>query len=470
MSKYSYCSTLALSCPVYNDIKRTSIYADGYLSAVVSGVNYYYRTNSTGIINEVGVCPTEDFTQYATVGGSYLKKSNDSGLSWYNSFVSAGPANWVKVDVSENGQYVFVTDGSYVLKSSGYGSEFSFNSVKAASSSYFTDIAVSRSGQYVVLAESKPSNSSSPGYIWVSNDYGVNWTAKASIGSREWKNVSISGNGQYMLASAGNNHDRLYRSTNYGVSWSVAGSAATDVYYYQGSAISDTGQYQVVIRNDGWIGGGWQSWIAVSNNYGISWQNTTAGNAGRYLSVDISGTGQYVVAATTNTTFGVRKNNNYGVAGYWSNTGITTPDSNFWGIGVSISSSGKTVLVADADGYSNNYLYLSRNYGASYVRVDGSSSAGSQNWTSVVIAPTALGGGTGPSCPAANIFVDQYCSGFDLINQYTDGNCGIYGTVQEYNSLTCGYNAGENYYCDCGFGCEQYPNPCYYYGCSECFI
>ena len=88
-----------------------------------------------------------------------------------------------------------------------------------------------------------------------------------------------------------------------------------------------------------------------------------------------------------------------------------------------------------------------------------------------ILPPTiTTSGGGGPSCPAANIYIDQYCSGYDLIYEYTDGECGIYGVVQEYNSFTCGYNAGENNYCDCGFGCEQFPNPCYYYGCNECLI
>ena len=450
MSKYSYCSTLAINCPVYNDIKRTSLYTNGTL---VAG-STYYRTNSSGIIFETGTCPTVDFTQYATVSGGYLKKSNDSGISWYTAFANAGTSDWTEVDVSQNGQYVFVIDTDYVLRSSNYGSEFSFSSVKFNLSAAFRDISVSRSGQYVVLVEDT-------GYIWTSNDYGINWTARTSAGSRQWQKCSISGNGQYMLASAGNNHDRLYRSPDYGVTW----SAVSDSYYYNDMAISDTGQYQVAIRNTGYIFP-YSSYIAVSNNYGLTWSNETAGNAGYYVSVDISGTGLYVFAATTNTTYGVRRNANYGLAGYWSNASIPDTGGDFYGIGVSSSSSGQTVLVADNSNLNNSYLYISRNYGVSYTRVDGSTSEGSQNWSSVVIAPTTSGGGQ--SCPAPGIYVNQYCSGFDLIYEYTDGNCGIYGTVAEANSTTCGYTGGASYYCDCGSGCFGSIDPCYYYGCSTC--
>ena len=461
MFKYSYCSTLTPGCQIYNDIKRTSLYTNGYLSNTVSGVKYYYKTDHVGLIGELGLCPTADFTQYATVSGDYLKKSNDSGISWYTAFGSAGPSNWRKVDVSLDGQYVFVTDGSYVLRSTSYGVEFSFNSVAIPSfSTTFNDLAVSKSGQYVIVVEET-------GYIWTSNNYGVNWTSRTSAGSRTWRHCSISGNGQYMLATAGNNHNRLYRSSDYGVTW----APVSDNYYYLESAISDTGQYQVAIRNTG-FSVPFSSFIAVSSNYGLTWSNETAGNAGYYTALDISGTGQYVVASTTNTTFGVRKNNNYGAAGSWSNTSISTPDGYFFGAGISISSSGETVLVADNSFSSDNYLYISRNYGASYTKVDGSDSAGSQNWTSVVIAPTALSGGGGPSCPAAGIYIDQYCSGFDLIYEYTDGNCGIYGVIQEYNSTTCGYDAGNPplYSCDCGNGCNGSLDPCYYSGCSECVL
>jgi photosystem II stability/assembly factor-like uncharacterized protein len=424
------------------------------VNGTISDGTTYYRTNSSGIISEVSLCPTEDFIQYATVDNNYLKKSNDSGISWYTAFANAGTSTWIKVDVSQNGQYVFVTDSQYVLRSSSYGSEFSFSSVKSTSSSVFKDIAVSRSGQYVILAEET-------GYIWTSNDYGVNWTARTSSGSRTWRHCSISGNGQYMLATAGNNHNRLYRSGDYGVTW----APVSDGYYYLNNAISDSGQYQVVIRNDGFMYP-FQSYIAISSNYGLTWSNVTPGTSGYHISVDISGTGQYVVAATLSKITGVKRSNNYGAAGSWNNTSMPTGDANFYGIDVSISSSGQTVLVADNSYSENNYLYISRNYGVSYTKVDGSASEGSQDWTSVVIAPTTSGGNA--SCPPSGIQVeDAYCNGYNYVALFTDGNCGTYEDVIYYNYSGCGYQE-SGYYCDCGFGCESYPNPCYYYSCNAC--
>ena len=72
------------------------------------------------------------------------------------------------------------------------------------------------------------------------------------------------------------------------------------------------------------------------------------------------------------------------------------------------------------------------------------------------------------NCPPNATFISSYCSGYDLYYTYSDGNCGTYGVIQEYNSTTCGYNAGTPYTCDCGSGCFGSFDPCYYYGCNDC--
>ena len=70
------------------------------------------------------------------------------------------------------------------------------------------------------------------------------------------------------------------------------------------------------------------------------------------------------------------------------------------------------------------------------------------------------------SCPVVDTYLYISCSGCDLYYVYADGNCGTYSTLVAYNSSDCGCGG---YYCSCwGWDCDPYPNPCYYYGCSEC--
>jgi photosystem II stability/assembly factor-like uncharacterized protein len=446
MSKYSYCSTLAIGCPVYNDVKRTSLYTNAFLS----DGSTYYRTNSSGIIFETGTCPTEAFIQYATIDGNYLKKSRDGGTSWYTAFANSGTSNWTKVDASQNGQYVVVIDSHYVLISTSYGSEFSFSSVKYSSSTTFKDIAISNNGQFLVLVEAT-------GYIWTSFDYGVNWTARSSAGNRAWQTCSISGNGQYMLASAGNYHDRLYRSGDYGVSWQPVSST----YYYHNSAISDTGQYQIVLRQDGYIPP-YSTYMCVSSDYGLNWSDSSPQIGGYHRNVAVSSTGQYMVVGGSS----VYYNTNYGTTGWWAGGSLSTGDSYFTSAGMSMSSNGKVVLVADVSYSGNNYLYKSTNYGVNYTKLDSDLSAGSQNWSSVVIAPETPGGGG--NCPSSGVQIgDAYCSGYNYVALYTDGSCGTYEGVIYYDYSGCGYYGG-GYSCDCGSGCALYVDPCYYIGCYDC--
>jgi hypothetical protein len=74
------------------------------------------------------------------------------------------------------------------------------------------------------------------------------------------------------------------------------------------------------------------------------------------------------------------------------------------------------------------------------------------------------------SCQPYGTYINQIClgGGFDLYNAYADGNCDLYYTIEQYNSVTCGYSGGGGYSCDCGFGCGESVDPCYYNACFDC--
>jgi hypothetical protein len=55
------------------------------------------------------------------------------------------------------------------------------------------------------------------------------------------------------------------------------------------------------------------------------------------------------------------------------------------------------------------------------------------------VTPTATP--TDTPCPAAGQLISTYCDGYTLMGTYTNGSCGTYNAVIEYNSTSCGYVA-----------------------------
>lgn len=87
------------------------------------------------------------------------------------------------------------------------------------------------------------------------------------------------------------------------------------------------------------------------------------------------------------------------------------------------------------------------------------------------------GGGTrgitdNGTCLPYGTFINTICYGYDLYYIRANGSGGTYEEFIESNSTTCGYTGGGpgGYSCNCGWGCEAFANPCYYYGCSTCSL
>lgn len=62
--------------------------------------------------------------------------------------------------------------------------------------------------------------------IWLSSDYGANWSPATGAGNRNWVQIAMSADGAKMIASVYTS-DTLYISTDYGVHWRPTGSVAT---------------------------------------------------------------------------------------------------------------------------------------------------------------------------------------------------------------------------------------------------
>jgi hypothetical protein len=210
----------------------------------------------------------------STYGQTWTQITTANGLTATNIYFTA-------LSMSSSGQYqaaayqATATAGS-VFISSNYGQ--TWNLIASGSNQQMMNIAVSATGQYMILTP----NYNATANIYVSSTYGQSWTSTSQQLVGSW-GCAISGTGQYMLASYGNN--ATYLSSNYGTSWSSIASLTQIGGSY---AISYTGQYMVVPQG--------ANGIYVSSTYGQSWTQYSSYTIAR--SSAISSSGQYIVVTT----------------------------------------------------------------------------------------------------------------------------------------------------------------------------
>ena len=88
--------------------------------------------------------------------------------------------------------------------------------------------------------------------------------------------VSMSVSGQYQTG-----YDKgsatVYRSTNYGATWSVVTSALpTSNVIWESISVNSTGQYQTICSNNDTLSSIDNGFIWTSKDYGVTWINSTA--------------------------------------------------------------------------------------------------------------------------------------------------------------------------------------------------
>ena len=214
----------------------------------------------------------------------------------------------------------------------------------------YNDVSMSASGQYQTVVDNI-------GYIFYSQNYGASFVKNIAAGSRRWTCVAVSRyTGQYQIAGVNGGYlANLYRSVNYGLTWSVIGGFTG---FWNSVAISGNGQYQL---SGSWIDG----YMYVSSNYGANW--TTITSMGKYWwqAFAISGNGQYQYAYgyPTDGNLSTFISSNYGST--WS---LLSTGPNI-GVGgsppfISTNETGQYYTIGKDD-----KLYISSNYGASFTIV-----------------------------------------------------------------------------------------------------
>jgi len=322
----------------------------------------------------LGIRKEKEFTPVVTT--SSISASNNTNKAWN---VAA---------MSGDGSVVYAcANNDYIYKSTDGG--LSFQPITTLTTNYWKDIGTSTDGLYiaVVTFETTPANYQNA-KLFISQNGGITWTEK--IGQTRWSSVSVSNNGQKMIASS-QDTGSVYISTDYGNTWtlnsalgtgnwivarvsgdgslfvvgitSVLKTSSDGITWTDNSlpfsqidklVLSTTGQYQLLS-----IVNGGTPYIYISQNFGTDISTTavrTGGFGQTSVSLSISSSGQYMTYSIGGNTIGV--SSNFGT-NFTTNPGSL--GSQNWRFSV-MSSDGSTQLL----GVSNTSIYKSTNYGTTF--------------------------------------------------------------------------------------------------------
>lgn len=456
MSKYSYCSSLQPGCPIYNDIKRTSLYTNGY----ISNGSQYWTTNASGILQAPLACPVYyPKLVYIGIKPPFLNPmigatKNGTYFNEFNNIYSAD--GWSKTALSYDGSIIGIIRNAgsggnvntaiFYLSVNG-GQSFSARTIPQMYGTTewyqqsFVDIAMSYSGQYIIILTNyaHTENTNWPRTkVMVSQNYGATWTeAYEEVNNEGYfgtpKGVAISGNGAHMMVLYANG--KIKKNSQYGYSggWSLEAypgfnSNNPGVVNFSNGAISYDGRYRwaTADANDN---GKFATMSSADYGSGYLTLNNLGTSYGyNYTSMSVSATGQYVSYTSA-------------AGDFWLSNDYGSGSSS-----VNLASLGRTGILADLnfDGSymacigSDGLIYTSSNYGSTWNNIDefvGSS-------IDLVVASGSLAPSV-PSYPIYGTFLYNECNGCDLYAVRADGLGGwYYAEIVQYNTEVCCFSGG----------------------------
>jgi hypothetical protein len=225
-----------LSGTLTNNIKVSSDY----------GVTFASRSCTmslapSSVYDMPGTCVSDSGQYMYTIAfnssGFTICKSSDYGVTWtnvyyyaVNGFGQQTQLPYPKIACSGDGKYVTAFGniqnnsfdwGSRIFKSSNFGASFSVSG--DYNLKYWTDIAISTSGQYQLLSQQSAygtGNVDGEARIYVSSNYGGSFIEKVYDQYYRALYCDMSQDGQYMLVAlinTNNSANKFYYSTNNGV-------------------------------------------------------------------------------------------------------------------------------------------------------------------------------------------------------------------------------------------------------------
>jgi hypothetical protein len=244
-----------------------------------------------GPLNFKSVAASADASKLAAVvDNGQIQVSADSGATWT---ARESVRNWSSVASSTNGQVLAASvfrGKIYVSTDAGLtwapqGTDRTWRSV-AVSSSLSTNVYLSTNGVVVstnTYAVAVVAAVTSGGQVYVSQDSGTNWTARAT--SQLWTSVAVSADGSKMVASVYGGS--LYTSADKGTNWTAVASPRL----WNSVASSPDGVKLVATEVQGSI------WMSADS--GATWVANTAAGSRNWSTVAMSVDGSRLLAGVT---------------------------------------------------------------------------------------------------------------------------------------------------------------------------
>ena len=315
---------------------------------------------------------------------------------------NANIARFKSIATSSEGKYLTVVAGNVDASKTGnifISSDFGLNwtNVTGAGTKTWFDICMSNDGKYQTAIAFNDK-------IYTSKNYGISWSPKMNDQNRLWTALGMNADGKYQIATVYNsNTNGVYLSNDYGENWNLASGINTSLLLWRGAAINGNGKYQSLVSfGDPFSLPSRSGLIFISDDYGNSWTqknlNSDITNS-RFMSIGVSNLGKTQIACTRADYPGVTLSskqkksifisNNYGQD--WISTGPTGENlENVEAICdegkvlTAVSYFGSEVDPGDSSNKKMGKIYISNNYGYDWTGLD---IGKNKNWTSIAGTP-----------------------------------------------------------------------------------
>ena len=291
-----------------------TVIADNYIYISSDYGNSFTQKDSSRNWTSISMSSSGQY-QTAVAILDYIYISSNYGNTW-TAVTSVDPRKWKSVAISSSGQYQTAVVNEYAFEIYGYLYTSSNYGISWEEQNFsgigWNSVAMTSSGQYQVAVISYNNISSTKLYIYVSSDYGKNWTAATGSGSHTWMSASISSCGQYITAVYSDYAGAIngYISTcynspstkgvlyvgNYTSTSGVTGVAGSLYYDTTDSAMkySDGNQWNTVGSGSGVTGPtGTSYWSINGSNIYYSSGNVGINDSAPSYALDVSGDGRF---------------------------------------------------------------------------------------------------------------------------------------------------------------------------------